>query len=269
MKEHKLGIIGAGNMATAILQGILNHNIINRNEIIISDIDLNKLNILYSNGVDTTTTNEELINSSEYILFAVKPQSFKKLDKNIFAYADNKAVISIMAGITTKEIGDMVGHNRICRIMPNLPLMYNQGMSALCFKDLEEEDKILIKNIFDSIGTTIVLDEDKLDAVTSISGSGPAYVFYFINSMIKAGMKNGLSYDQAKLLTTKTFIGASKMLEKSNDDISVLINNVCSKGGTTIEAVNCFRENNVEDIIINAIDKCYNRSCELSKYEKG
>jgi pyrroline-5-carboxylate reductase len=269
MKEHKLGIIGAGNMATAILQGIINHNIINRNEIIISDIDLNKLNVLYSNGIDTTTTNEELINSSEYILFAIKPQSFKILDKNIFKDAENKAVISIMAGIRTAEISDLIGHNRICRIMPNLPLMYNQGMSALCFKDLKDDDKILIKNIFDSIGSTIELDEEMLDAVTSISGSGPAYVFYFINSMIKAGMKNGLSYDQAKLLTVKTFIGASKMLEKSNDDIDKLINNVCSKGGTTIEAINCFKENNVEDTIIKAVDKCYLRSCELSKYEKS
>ena len=122
-----------------------------------------------------------------------------------------------------------------------------------------------VVNIFNTISKTILIQEDYFDAVTSVSGSGPAYVYYFIKAMIDGGVKGGLSFEQSKDLAIGTVIGASKMIERSSDNLDTLIEKVCSKGGTTIQAINTFRENNVAENIIKGIDNCRRRSEELSK----
>ena len=126
------------------------------------------------------------------------------------------------------------------------------------------DDTEFISNIFNCLGTVLSVDESKMDAVTGISGSGPAYVFMFIDGLIDAGVKNGLTRDEAKILAVQTLIGASEMVESVEQSVSELIKGVCSKGGTTIEAVKVLEENNFRGIISGAVDACIKRSKELS-----
>ena len=171
-----------------------------------------------------------------------------------------------MAGVKLDTIFESVnGLTRAVRVMPNAPARVGKGMSALSYRGATDTDKMFVDGIFSSVGKTIIVDEDKLDAVTAISGSGPAYVYYFIKSMIDAGVKLGLTEDESATLTYQTFNGAIKMAQTTDTGLDKLIEMVCSKGGTTIQAIDCFRENNTDKIIEDAIKKCYDRSKELSK----
>lgn len=268
-KKFKLGVIGCGNMATAILKGIISKQILSKSDIYISDCSIQKLSDLAMEGFNTTITNSEVIENSEVLLLSTKPQNFREsLTRDLFN-CSCEFVISIMAGVTLNELYNVFGHKHIVRIMPNLPAMVGSGASALCFFENDTVYKPFVNSIFSSIGVTVELPESKFDVVTSVSGSGPAYVFYFINSMIQGGIDGGLSYEVAKLLAVQTVIGSAVMAGNSEDSLEQLIKNVCSKGGTTIEAIEHFKAENMENIIVDGIIKCRERSAELSKYEKN
>ena len=152
--------------------------------------------------------------------------------------------------------------------MPNTPAMIGKGISALCFEGYSDLEKNFVRSIFESIGEAIYLNEGLFHAVTSISGSGPAYVYTFINAMIKGGVEGGLSESDSRKLAIATTIGAAEMALRNPDkSIDELINAVCSKGGTTIEAIKSFKRDNLEDIIIKGIKACRLRSEELSREE--
>ena len=259
--KYKLGIIGAGNMATAILNGILNNKILDPSEIIISDIDENKLNEIAKKGVSTSTNNIALSFECEYLLFAVKPQSSEEILKSISNVSLCKKVISIMAGVTIKKLKSFLGDISYARIMPNTPALVSQGMSVVSFSEGYHDQFVL--DIFNGIGKVIELDESLINSVTALSGSGPAYVYMFIKALIEGGIKVGLDADVAKTLAIQTVIGSAEMVKQSPLDIDTLINNVCSKGGTTIQAVDSFKEDNLEGIIIKGMEKCKARADEL------
>lgn len=168
-----------------------------------------------------------------------------------------------MAGVSTSAIKAMLGNVSVTRIMPNTPCLVGEGMCAVDATDFDEEGKKLVFSIFNSLGKVIELPERLFHAVTAVSGSGPAYVYMFIDGMIKGGIDAGLDAETAKLLTLQTFRGAAAMAEAS-DDIDTLIKNVCSPGGTTIEAVNHYKDTKLEEIIAEGMEKCKNRSEELS-----
>ncbi len=265
-KKYILGIIGAGNMANAIISGIINaNNIVAPNQIIISDIDSDKLNYYSAKGVNVTADNNDIISDCEFIIFAVKPQVFGKLDflKGITV---GTKLISIMAGIQISTIRDVVGKDLpVCRVMPNTPALVRKGMSVLCYAGFDDSSIALIDSIFASIGQIAHLGEDSFDAVTSISGSGPAYVYLFIDAMIKGGIMGGLSPEISRQLAVATVIGAGELVNQYKEQpIEDMINAVCSKGGTTIEAVNTFRAEKLEDLVGKAITACRLRSEELS-----
>lgn len=265
MKKFEVGFIGAGNMATAILNGILNSNIILPEKIIISDIDTEKLSVFEKKGVSTTSDNSLLLKSAKYIILAVKPQIAIKILPFLKDSVSDNLFISIMAGIPKNKIKNMLGNVAVTRIMPNTPCMIGDGMCAIDASDFDEKSKILVYKIFKSLGEIVELDENCFDAVTAVSGSGPAYVYMFINSMINGGIECGLSYNDSKKLALQTFKGAVSMVQKTDTPIDILIENVCSKGGTTIQAVDHYRNNNLEQIIIDGMKKCKKRSEELSK----
>ncbi len=258
---YKLGFIGGGNMAKAILNGLISSKILEKNQIIIADPFIKE----EINGVKVVNQNDIVLNNCEYILFAIKPQIFNEIAPTL-EICKAKYAISIMAGIKSEKIAKFLPkHTQVFRIMPNTPCAIGSGMSVIAQNDAEENAKEFVKSIFDSIGKSIFLDEKHFDAVTSISGSGPAYVYYFIQSMILAGVEGGLDFETSKILTLQTVYGSSKMIENSDEDIDILIERVCSKGGTTIQAVDTFRENEMDKIIQLGIQKCKNRSEELSK----
>lgn len=263
MRKFKLGIIGAGNMASAILNGILKSRILGCGDIVISDVDDVKLSKFADLGIATTKDNCALIESSNYILLAVKPQIAKTILPDLKQYAQNKNIISIMAGISKDTIKSMLGNVQVTRIMPNTPCLVGEGMCAVDAADFDKDGKMLVTDIFGSLGSVIELPETYFHAVTSLSGSGPAYVYMFIEALIKGGVNSGLSEETAKKLALQTVRGAATMVEESNN-IDVLVKNVCSPGGTTIEAVNYYKEARLEEIVEEGMERCKKKSEELS-----
>ena len=258
--KYKLGFIGCGNMAKAIINGLLDSKLLKAENMYISTPSISRP----YREISFTNNNQEILSSCEYVVLAVKPQIFKEISSN-FVENKCKCVISIMAGVNTDTIAKTCNCNQVIRIMPNTPCSIGEGVSAITSYNADAESDKFVESIFATISKTVRVEEKYFDAVTSISGSGPAYVYYFIKAMIDGGVKGGLSFEQSKELTISTMIGASKMVANSSEDLDVLIQKVCSKGGTTIQAIDTFRGNSVEKSIIEGIDKCRMRSEELSR----
>ena len=268
-KQYKLGVIGCGFMASAILRGAVLSDFIKAKRIIVSDTSIEKLeNMGQELGVTVSDSNRYVAENSEYILFAIKPQTFPEVAQELKGICPEK-VISIMAGVKKAKIKNSLGVGiiKVARCMPNLPCSVGSGMMAVDMSDFnsDTDDTEFISKLFNCMGEVLSTDESKLDAVTGISGSGPAYVFMFIDSLIDAGIEQGLTKDEAKLLAVQTVIGGADMVVHSQKPLSELIMSVCSKGGTTIEAVKVLEENNFRGIISDAVSACVKRSEELSR----
>lgn len=260
--NYKLGIIGAGNMAKAIANGVVDSKLLGANEIIATDPYAD----LGIEGVVTYKENDLVLQECEYILLAVKPQIFKSIADELAEKCRAKHIISIMAGIPYDTIKSYFKNANVTRVMPNMACKLKKGMIAIRENNnIPKEEKDFVQSVFDSTGKTIYLQEDLFHAVTAVSGSGSAYVYMFIEGMINSGVKMGLTYEQAKTCVLQTFDGAVSMVENSDDEICNLIDAVCSKGGTTIQAVDSFKQDNLYEIIDKAMTKCKNRSEELAK----
>ena len=261
-KKFTLGIIGAGNMASAILGGVLRGGLLRADRIVVSDRDEEKRAVMAQNGVSVTADNCEVASSCEYLMFAVKPQIAPQVFEEIAPVISAGTVISIMAGIPVAKLQAALGERNYVRVMPNTPALVGEGMSVIAFRDGARSQ--FVADIFASIGKVAELDESKFDAVTSLSGSGPAYVYMFIEALINGGIEGGLDPETAKLLAVQTVRGSAKMVGLSTRPVSELVDAVCSKGGTTIQAVESFREDGLEDIVKKGMAKCKKRSEELA-----
>lgn len=260
-KKFTLGIIGAGNMASAILGGILRGGLLRADRIAVSDPDPEKRTVMAQNGVYVTADNREVASSSEYLMFAVKPQASAAVFEEIAPVIAAGTVISIMAGVPVAKLRAALGERNYVRVMPNTPALVGEGMSVIAFEEGGRSQ--FVADIFASVGKVAELDESKFDAVTSLSGSGPAYVYMFIEALMKGGIDGGLDPETAKLLAVQTVRGSAKMVSLSTRPVSELVDAVCSKGGTTIQAVDSFREDGLEDIVRKGMAKCKKRSEEL------
>ena len=247
-------------MAKAIINGLFDSNLLTTKDILVSTPSISAP----YRGVSFSNDNQDVVSTCEYVVLAVKPQIFKAISAD-FSNNKCKCVISIMAGVNTDTIAKVCNCNQVIRIMPNTPCSIGEGVSAITSSNADADSNEFVENIFKTISKVVRVEEKYFDAVTSISGSGPAYVYYFIKAMIDGGIKGGLSFDQSKELTIATMIGASKMVANSSEELDTLIQKVCSKGGTTIQAIDTFREKSVDKSIIEGIEKCRKRSEELSK----
>lgn len=267
-KMFKLGVIGAGFMAHAIVDGAVVSGTVREKKMIISDKSEESFEKFSEFDVMTTLDNKVVAENSEYLLLAVKPQSFPEVAESLRG-VNVENVISIMAGVTRYKIRKALGGKaKVCRCMPNLPCSIGAGMVAGDMSDYSSDidGMQFITNLFSSLGEFLPVSENKLDAVTGISGSGPAYVYLFIQSLIEAGVANGLSESEAETLAIQTVVGGAEMVKRTEDKtIPQLIEAVCSKGGTTIEAMNSFEKDNFKGIVLNAVNACTARSKELSK----
>lgn len=263
-KNFKLGVIGCGFMSTAIIKGAISSKILLPEQIYVSDINVDSLNKIQSLGVSTTLNNVELVNNSEMVLFAIKPQNLNDVLDSIKG-ANCKKFISIMAGIKKQKIKNTFPDGKVARCMPNTPCSIGSGAVGLDLSDFKcNRDKKFINSLLSSFAKVVVVDEDKLNAVTGISGSSPAYFYLFLKGIIESGVKHGLSYNDAKSLAVATMIGAGKMVESNGEkSLDDLINAVCSKGGTTIEAINVYNQSDLSKITEKAIDACVHRASEL------
>ena len=262
--KYKLGIFGLGVMGTAILSRVVADKKLNKDQIALFDIDRSKYT-QFDGGYKLCQNPQEIADECEIVLFSVKPQHFHSITDNV-TFSDKNTILSIMAGVSVDTLRSNLNYPcPIIRVMPNTPCKLGKGVCGVYFDGVSEENKSLAKDWLSSCGDVVELQENLFDAVTSVSGSGPAYVYMFIDAMIRGGMEGGLTFEQSKKLTIATMIGTAEMVKNTDEDIQILIERVCSKGGTTIEAVKRYRENNLDKIIIDGINACRERSVELGK----
>ncbi len=261
----KIGFIGAGNMATAIIKGLAKNN--SSDEIYVNDIDEQKVLTLSEFGAKQISSVNELVKICDYIIFAVKPQNFPELLPQISADINKDAVIiSIAAGITGEYIKKSLGYDaKIVLVMPNTPALVGKGASALAkVSPTTESEFEFAQNIFASLGQTAVIDADKMNYIIPINGSSPAFIYEIAKYFVEFATQKGIDKDSALDLFCATLEGSAKMMTEHRD-IDNLINMVTSKGGTTIAGLNSMRENNLEDLIKEGCEVCAKRAFELSK----
>ena len=257
--KYKLGFVGSGNMAKAIVGGVLSSGMLAASDIVMSNTSGKSA----VDGVFCTSDNSYVTANSEYVVLAVKPQVFKSIASSLRP-VQSAGVISIMAGITSESVASALGIcGSVIRVMPNTPSKVGMGATAIAENNCSSQANAFCRKMFQSVGSTVYVPESDFDAVTCVSGSGPAYVFYFIKAMTDGGVLNGLDRKVAKELAIATVAGAAKLAEKSDDDLDTLISNVCSKGGTTIQAIDTFREREMDKIVIDGMTACKKRSEEL------
>lgn len=251
MQNITIGFIGGGNMASAMLSGLISQQFTAQN-ISVVDPDQEKCTALASKYGVKASPQLEIINSYNVIVLAVKPQQLKSVCKSLNDLSSAQLVISIAAGIRATDIARWLGgHRSIVRVMPNTPSQIQAGVSALfALPEATSTQRMLAENIMAAVGKTLWVDDEKaMDSVTAISGSGPAYVFYLIESLQEAGVKLGLSAENARILALETFLGASKLASMSELDIKTLRAQVTSKGGTTEQGILVMESANIKEIL--------------------
>ncbi len=263
-----LGIIGVGNIASAILTGILKSGYITPKNISLFDPDSNKIkshSTLY--GIVACSTAEDVVNNSDYVLIAVKPSVVESVLNEISSLVTHQCIISVAAGISLSFISKHLPKDTaIIRAMPNTPLMFGNGAVAYAVGSAATEAQArFVEGIFSSSGLAVQVEEAALNSVTAISGSSPAFVFRFIKNMIEEGVKQGLSEDVATKLVNQTVIGSAIMLRESSQTADELISMVASPNGTTEAGLKALDDDGFDFAVKSAIDKAYSRSIELTK----
>lgn len=269
----KIGFIGAGNMAEAIIKGIIKSRISRTSEIYASDINQDRLKYIKKlTGINVFNDNLKVIKNSDIIILCVKPQNIDNVLSELKNKIDKrKKIISIAAGISLSRLQIGLGKNiSIIRVMPNTPALIGEGMSCISHgRYTSKKDIKIASGIFSSLGKVILIKEKLMDAVTAISGSGPAYFYLFIEALINAGIKLGLPYNVAVELVNQTAFGSIKMVINTKEEPANLREKVTSKGGTTEAALKIFAEKEFEKIVEDAVQKAFLRSKELSKGGKN
>lgn len=235
-----------------------------KERVLISDQDASKLRGVKRKNISIARNNIDLARQSNIIILAVKPQDIKAVMEEIRPYAKEKLVISIAAGITTLFIEKVLGKVRVIRVMPNMPAMAGKGISAVSRgRFTSREDLKTAVRIFSGIGETVEVKEKMMDAVTALSGSGPAYYFLFTHLLARAGEAKGLKKELARKLARATFIGAAEIIKSKNLSMEELIKKVASKGGTTEAGLKAFKEKKLEAVIKKAVNAAACRSKQL------
>ncbi|MFH1074154.1 MAG: pyrroline-5-carboxylate reductase [Candidatus Firestonebacteria bacterium] len=263
----KIGFIGAGNMAEAVIAGLIKSKTVEPSDILISDIQKNRLIELEKKyGVVSADSNRAVITGSEAIILAVKPKDVDNVKEVFAAIKQGSFIISIMAGITTSffEKNDM--KIPVVRVMPNTPALVLSGMTGMCqgkYANRVHMEKA--KVILSAVGKVVEVEEKLMDSLTSISGSGPAYVFLFAEALLEAAEKNGIDKATAKLLVANTLMGGAKMVLESGEEPSVLRRKVTSPGGTTAAALSVFENMKFKEIVGKAVEAAKKRSKEMTR----
>lgn len=266
-----IGIIGSGNMAEAIIKGVLASGLYKGADIMASDVRPERLEAMAGEyKIKTTLNNEDIVKHFRVILICVKPQNVSTLlDELAGKLGDKTLVISIAAGITASYLSKRLSNCQIIRAMPNTPAMVGQGATALYSANAATESIALAVKLFGAVGKAVVVDREELiDAVTAVSGSGPAYFFLLMEEMIKAGQQLGLSKDIAEQLVLQTAYGASVLAKQAYDrgeSPADLRRKVTSPRGTTEAAIAVFQKHNFGETIAAALGCAMQRSIELSK----
>jgi len=263
-----MAFVGGGQMAEAIIGGLLGGQVCRPDALYASDPLLARCDRLKSQfGIHVSSDNREVVARAEVVILAVKPQSVPDVLKEIGTDLGRKMVISIAAGVTIRVIAEQApGAKRIVRAMPNTPALIREGITALAFSSgMSEEDKLLARTVFEAVGRVIPVEERLMDAVTGLSGSGPAYVFQAIEALADGGVKMGLPRQTAELLAAQTVLGAARMVLESGEHPAKLKDRVASPGGTTIAGLHQLERGGFRATLMGAVEAATKRSQELGR----
>ncbi len=264
----KIAIIGGGNMGTTYARAFLKSNIVKQEDLMIVEKHEEKREELKKEGIALLSDDiTDTLLKYNIIISAVKPQDFKIMSTELKKHIhDDQLIISIMAGITIKNIQSLLGHKKVVRAMPNTPAQLGFGITAFAAaSDMSFEDISIVDTLLETTGKSIFMKDEKLiDAVTALSGSGPAYFYYIVKHMIEAGKEMGVEEPVAAMLVKQTMLGAFQIMNNSKQSLDDMIKAVASKGGTTEAALNKFEEKTVGKSIQEALKAAETRAKELS-----
>ena len=268
-KNLRIGFIGCGKMASAIISGTISSKFISKDKIMGSEINCEiAQNAEKRLGISVITDNKALVMNSDVIFVCVKPNYANDIFEEIKTeLTQDKLLVSIMAGVSISKIENIVGHQRIIRVMPNTPALVLEGMSAVCKGNYaSDEDVNLVLEMLSNIGKAIEVSEKQIDIVTAISGSGPAFFYKVIEDMARAGEKLGLEYEKSLQLAVQTAIGSAKMItQRGETPVQTLIDNVATKGGCTFVGITVMNEENSEKLFYDVIQQTTQKASELGK----
>ena len=264
-QNSRLAFVGGGNMANAILGGLLREGLAPKQVVVIEPFAETADKLRKELGVEVHAQASNVLANSDLVVWAVKPQVFKDAALPVASFTQNSLHLSVAAGIRSDSIARWLHTNRVVRSMPNTPALVGQGITGLFARDgVSAQDKKLVEQVLKSTGEWLwVTQESDLDVVTALSGSGPAYVFYFLEAMTEAGVQMGLSQEQAYHLAKATFGGATHLARQSSDSPQVLRQRVTSKGGTTYAALTSMAEDHVKEAFVKAMLAAQKRASEL------
>ena len=268
-KKCKIGFIGCGKMASAIIKGAISSRFVTEENIKGSEVNCDVAEAAQKRlGIEVLTDNKFLVMDSDVIFIATKPNYVASVLEEIKdELTPEKLIVSIAAGVSTSKIENIIGRQRVIRVMPNTPALVLEGMSGVCKGSYAtDEDAEFVMEMLSSIGKCIEVSEGQMDIVTAISGSGPAFFYKVIEDMARAGEKLGLEYDKSLLLATQTALGSAKMvMNRGEMSVQTLIDNVATKGGCTFVGVSSMSEGNSEKLFYDVISKTAQKAHELGK----
>jgi pyrroline-5-carboxylate reductase len=269
LKGKKVGFIGSGNMGEALIKGLIAASVVPPEAIYASDVRLDRLKELdRAYGIQLAPDNVDVVRQADVVILAVKPQILAQVLAQIApAVTKRKLVISIAAGVSTPRLREGLGKDaRLIRVMPNTPALVLEGVTAIAKAEgLEPDDLDVAGEIFSAVGRVVMLDESLMDAVTGLSGSGPAYVALVIESLADGGVKMGLDRITAMTLATQTVLGAAKLLQETGLHPGALKDMVSSPGGTSIAGIAALEEGGIRTTFIKAVERATARSKELGR----
>lgn len=269
LKKKKIGFLGAGNMAEALIRGLLKTGLVPPESIFTSDVRRDRLEMLGRLfGIHTLGDNLLLVRRADVLILSVKPQIIRQVLEEIAQdVTSDKLVISIAAGVPTDVLrAHLKGTVRLIRTMPNTPALVLEGATAIALsKDLQPGDLEIAQEIFSAVGKVVVLEEELMDTVTGLSGSGPAYVALVVEALADGGVKMGLSRDVAMTLAAQTVLGSAKFLLETGEHPGRLKDLVTSPGGTAIAGIATLEEGGLRTTLINAVERATRRSRELGQ----
>jgi pyrroline-5-carboxylate reductase len=268
-KNCKIGFIGCGKMASAIIKGIISSKFLPAENIKGSEINKEIAELAKQRlGIDVITNNTELVSNADIIFIATKPNYVSDiLEKIKDKITSNKLIVSIAAGVSTSKIEKIIGKQRVVRVMPNTPALVLEGMSGVCKGSFAtEQDAQFVIELLSNIGKAIEVTEEQIDIVTAISGSGPAFFYKVMEDMARAGEKLGLDYEKSLQLAVQTAIGSAKMInQRGETPVQTLIDNVATKGGCTFVGITVMNEENSEKLFYDVINQTTKKASELGK----
>lgn len=263
----RIAFIGGGNMASAIIGGLIANGLPASQITVVEPFEAARDALKAKFGIDALPAASAALAAADLVVWAVKPQTFKDAAAAAAPHTAQALHLSVAAGITTDSIAQWLGTGRIVRAMPNTPALVGKGMTGLFARpEVDAGGQALIERVIGTTGQLVWVDaEAKLDAVTALSGSGPAYVFLFLEAMTQAGVDMGLTAQQAYQLAVATFQGASELAARSDEPASVLRERVTSKGGTTYAAITHMQQAGLPQTFVAALRKAEARAQELAQ----